>query len=216
MGVSVVVRISVRTTIFCQAGIAIDTGIDLLAALPYPDAEFDVVLLTEVLEHLERHDAVILEAARVLRPNGYFIFTTPNLHRIHSRWQFFLTGTHKLIRRPVGWDLKPDDWYSYHVRPVDFPTLHTQLHLAQLTVRTVCWTQFKWRHAAWLLLYPLFFALSSWQFRSRRSQSPAYRQGRRDLRRWLLHPAAMASEQLMVVSLKSDLAVAASRDTKTT
>ena len=186
-------------------GIAIDTGIDLLAALPYPDGEFDVVLMTEVLEHLERHDVAIREAARVLRPNGHLIFTTPNIHRIHSRWQFFLAGAHKLIRRPVGWDVTLDDWYSYHVRPVDFPTLHTQLHLAEMAVSELCWTQCKWRHAAWILLYPLFLASILWHFRSRRSQSASFRRGRHDLRRWMWHPVTLASEQLMVVAIKSGL-----------
>ena len=48
-------------------GIPIDEGVDLTRGLPYPDASFDLVLMTEVIEHLENHRAAICELARVLQ-----------------------------------------------------------------------------------------------------------------------------------------------------
>jgi len=54
-----------------------------LAVLPFPDATFDVVLLLEVLEHLAQNPRPFwTEAARVLRPGGRVIVTTPNLYRV--------------------------------------------------------------------------------------------------------------------------------------
>jgi 2-polyprenyl-3-methyl-5-hydroxy-6-metoxy-1,4-benzoquinol methylase len=40
--------------------LAITTGVDLQKPLPFPDAAFDVVLLTEVLEHLDSHFGLLM------------------------------------------------------------------------------------------------------------------------------------------------------------
>lgn len=46
--------------------------------IPYPDAEFDVVIAANVLEHLAEPAKAFVEVARVLRPNGWFLVKTPN------------------------------------------------------------------------------------------------------------------------------------------
>ena len=92
-------------------------GVDLHQPLPFADASFQVVILSEVLEHLEWHGTVIREAGRILEKGGYLLFTTPNIFRLHSRLQFFFTGKHKLIRRRLGWDLGYDERYAYHITP---------------------------------------------------------------------------------------------------
>jgi SAM-dependent methyltransferase len=54
--------------------------------LPYPDASFDAVVFSEVIEHLTSSPLHALkEMARVLRPNGRIIITTPNQHYFKSR-----------------------------------------------------------------------------------------------------------------------------------
>ena len=47
-------------------------------ALPFPDAAFDVVCCSWVLEHLREPKRVLAEVARVLAANGQFVFLTPN------------------------------------------------------------------------------------------------------------------------------------------
>ncbi len=48
--------------------------------LPFPDATFDVVITSEVLEHITDDTAAIREMARVLRPGGRFAASVP------ARW----------------------------------------------------------------------------------------------------------------------------------
>jgi SAM-dependent methyltransferase len=51
--------------------------------IPFPDASFDHVLCTEVLEHVEEPSALISEMLRVLRPGGTIMVTVPFSARVH-------------------------------------------------------------------------------------------------------------------------------------
>lgn len=46
-------------------------------ALPYPDASFDVVIASEILEHVPADDRAIAELIRVLKPGGRLAVTVP-------------------------------------------------------------------------------------------------------------------------------------------
>ncbi|GAA5445118.1 ubiquinone biosynthesis O-methyltransferase, mitochondrial [Microbulbifer sp. NBRC 101763] len=46
--------------------------------LPFADATFDVVICSEVLEHIEDYKAVLAEIDRVLKPSGIFAATVPS------------------------------------------------------------------------------------------------------------------------------------------
>ena len=55
------------------------------ASFPYETASFDVVLLCEVIEHLQLDPlGVILEIKRVLKPSGHLVITTPNVSRLEN------------------------------------------------------------------------------------------------------------------------------------
>jgi SAM-dependent methyltransferase len=58
-----------------------------LDRLPLGDAEAGAVFLVEVLEHLPRDawDPLVAEVARVLRPGGRFVVTTPNREDLAAR-----------------------------------------------------------------------------------------------------------------------------------
>ena len=61
-------------------------------AMPLREASFDVVLLTQVLEHVLRPAAVLTEIARVLRPGGTLFATVPFAWELHEEphdyWRF--------------------------------------------------------------------------------------------------------------------------------
>lgn len=52
--------------------------------IPTDDNSFDVVLMTEVLEHLKTPELVIKECYRVLKPSGKMIITVPFLNAVHA------------------------------------------------------------------------------------------------------------------------------------
>jgi SAM-dependent methyltransferase len=48
------------------------------ASLPFPDRAFDAITSFETLEHLHARDTFLGELARVLRPDGICVLSTPN------------------------------------------------------------------------------------------------------------------------------------------
>jgi 2-polyprenyl-3-methyl-5-hydroxy-6-metoxy-1,4-benzoquinol methylase len=56
----------------------IDFRLEDAQALDLPDSAFDKVLLTEVIEHVPEPERAIAEAARVLRPGGVLVVSTPS------------------------------------------------------------------------------------------------------------------------------------------
>lgn len=61
-----------------------------LDALPIPDASFDAVLNTQVLEHVANPAAVVTEMHRVLKPGGELWLTVPLVNELHEEpYDFF-------------------------------------------------------------------------------------------------------------------------------
>ncbi len=65
--------------------------------LPYQSSTYDLVTCTEVLEHLEHYRATIREVYRVLKTDGTFVLTTPNILNLKSRVRFMVTGFYNLF-----------------------------------------------------------------------------------------------------------------------
>jgi SAM-dependent methyltransferase len=63
------------------ASLARSRGLDIVRGdarlLPFPDATFDLVMSTDMWEHIEEDDQVAAEAARVLRPGGRLLVAVP-------------------------------------------------------------------------------------------------------------------------------------------
>ena len=60
-------------------------------ALPFPDASFDAVIISEVMEHIPDDKGVLAEMVRVLKPGGRIAVTVP-------RW----------LPEVINWRLSPD------------------------------------------------------------------------------------------------------------
>ena len=103
---------------------------------PYPDEQFDCVLFCEILEHLlESPDRAVAELARVLRPGGYVIVSTPNATRLTNLY-FLLLG-HNI------WDrYSPNGPYGRHNREFTLAEVrdlleHHGFHIVRTEVRNI-------------------------------------------------------------------------------
>lgn len=63
-----------------------------ITTIPVPDASFDVVLCTEVLEHVPEPAKAIHEFARIVRPGGRVLLTAPLRSRLHQEPYHFYGG----------------------------------------------------------------------------------------------------------------------------
>ena len=177
----------------------VDDGVDLTRRLPYEDGTWDLVLLTEVVEHLADPSGLLREVARILRPGGHLILTAPNIQRLHSRAWFLVTGHHKVIGHRPGWGTAYEDMYACHQNPPYFPLLHTSLYQAGLRVQGMRCTRIKWRHACWGLLWPLVALCTRRELR-RGASSGAEAEGRADLRKWMTGGPMLFSEQIALLA----------------
>lgn len=73
--------VSFATNAYARANLTYRAGSVL--ALPVADASVDVVVCYETLEHVSEHETLLDEVARVLRPDGMFIVSTPD-RRVYS------------------------------------------------------------------------------------------------------------------------------------
>ena len=73
--------------------------------LPFPDASFDVVLCTEVIEHTTEPRRAVAELCRVLRPGSVLVLTVPN-----RAWHWTVIAANFLRVRPYrGYE----NWVGY-------------------------------------------------------------------------------------------------------
>src|SRR5262249_48926451 len=99
--------------------------------LPFPDASFDAVLLSEVLEHVPDDAAAMREAARVLRPGGVALISVP-----HERFPFAWDPLNRLLR-PLGTHLARGPFaglWAGHLRLYSPPSLRRVVESAGLVV----------------------------------------------------------------------------------
>ncbi len=183
-------------------------GVDLNRGLPFEDASFDLVYSIEVIEHVESHHRFIAEAARVLKPGGWFVLTTPNLHRLNNRFRYMLTGVHQLKREPLPVTVGPEGVEEYHHRCVDLCVLHPMMWMHGLRIERMEVAKAKPLSSALSVVAPLFSPLTR-RLLTRRCKSDEDRDAKLDLARWLNARAVCTSEQICLVARKVEATGAA-------
>jgi len=99
--------------------------------LPFADNTFDLVVMAEVIEHLENVEHTMDEVARVVTPGGYLAITTPNLASWHGRLSLLL-GYQPFtldvgLRRHYGSLLTVSGKSAGHIRGFTLPALRELL-----------------------------------------------------------------------------------------
>lgn len=113
-------------------------GADVVAsdgALPYRDESFDVVISTEVIEHVSAPEPWLRELLRVLRCGGSLVLTTPNYASLSLR---LLEATAlEVLARWQGFTRK-----GIHPRKLDRAAMLDLLHCAgavEINAQVISW-----------------------------------------------------------------------------
>ena len=178
-------------------GTPIDYGVDLLQCLPYGDASFDVILLVEVIEHLENHRIALSELARILKPGGVLILTTPNIMRLNSRFHFFFSGYHKTKRRFIPFDTPLVEAHRFHNYPIDLPILYYLCKQNGLEIERLGNSKIKGFSRLLFLLFGFPVQLYTWYTLQLREKNQQQKQENRRLCRWLLDSRTLMEDNLV-------------------
>lgn len=68
--------------------------------LPYPTNYFDIILISEILEHIFFPNSLLSDADRVLKPGGLMLLTYPNSGALQLRLSLLLTGRSVMLNYP--------------------------------------------------------------------------------------------------------------------
>lgn len=82
-----------------HAGNHLDLEADLSQPLPYADSSFDTLILSDVLEHVPRPEALWSDMARLLAPGAHLLLNTPFLYGIHEAPHDYGRYTEYALRR---------------------------------------------------------------------------------------------------------------------
>lgn len=94
--------------------------------LPFEDGSMDLVLATEIIEHMENPNHLLSQAQRVLCPGGHILITTPNVSRIGSVFKLLAGKSNYDRLKPVGFSNAEDEWRP-HFREYSLEELHQLL-----------------------------------------------------------------------------------------
>ena len=95
-----------------EHGVRVELRTGVAESLPFPDGSFDLVVLDNVLEHVQDRDRTLAEIRRVLRPDGILYLVTPKPFALYSLWSdphYSMAGL-VLLPRPLQL------WYFVRVR----------------------------------------------------------------------------------------------------
>lgn len=137
---------------------------DLNDILPVDSDSVDIVVCQEGIEHISDQPAALRELARILRPGGQLLLTTPNSSNLRSRLSYMLGESEHYKLMPPNeidtvWFSSSDKSrarvYYGHSFLIGFPKLRFLSRLAGLSVKEIYYDRANNLSAALLLpLYP--------------------------------------------------------------
>lgn len=87
--------------------------------LPFPDESFDLVLATDIIEHIDDDKKALSEIERVLRPGGHALFTVPAFNALWGLQDEVSHHQRRYLKKPMnnlvtGSNLKIEKSYYFN------------------------------------------------------------------------------------------------------
>jgi len=188
---------------------------DACARLPFADEAFDALVSMEGIEHFENQAAFLRECARVLKPGGLLVLTTPNVLHLSSRLSAFWTGQRVMKRGFINEEQTLRErtgsrTYHGHAFLIDVFRLRYLMAIEGLALDEL--RPSRWSTGSLLLspLIPLVWLAtrialrSGRRVRTRRGLQPVSPEVEADLARIAGSPVLLLSRKLVVTAIKGE------------
>lgn len=129
--------------------------------LPFKDESIDTLVCIDGIEHINKQFDFVDEVYRILKINGEFIISTPNISSLRSRWKWLTTGHHHKCNSPLD-ETNPNP--LHHISMISYPEIRYLLHTKGFRINTVTTNRIKIINWLFLIFIPLVYILTSWVY----------------------------------------------------
>ena len=134
---------------------------DMTKPLPLADSSMDTFVCIDGIEHIQNPFDFVKEVHRVLKQEGAFILSTPNISSLRSRWRWFMTGNHHKCNAPLD---ENNPTPLHHIGMISFPEIRYMLHTNGFRITSVTTNQIKWVHILYAFFIPFAYLVTSWVY----------------------------------------------------
>jgi len=153
--------------------------IDLQKPFPIADKTADIVILAETIEHLPNQYFFFVETARILKPGGTLLLTTPNSSSLRSRFsQFLMESEHYSTPAPnelnafTHWPGSKEGYFS-KLFISGVLRLRTLAGISGFVIRKIHKTQASSTSKLLLIFYPVIYYFASRAYEKQNKADPA-------------------------------------------
>jgi len=134
---------------------------DMTKTLPLPDNSCDTVVCIDGIEHINKQFDFVREVKRVLKANGEFVLSTPNISSLRSRWKWFMTGHHHKCNSPLD---ENNPTPLHHIAMISFPEMRYLLHTNGFKISEVSTNRIKPLSLIFSIFLPFIYISTSWVY----------------------------------------------------
>jgi 2-polyprenyl-3-methyl-5-hydroxy-6-metoxy-1,4-benzoquinol methylase len=189
----------------CAVPEATFSQVDMNCPLPHEEDSFDTVVCIDGIEHIERPFDFAEECARVLRPGGSLVVTTPNITSLRSRWRWLLTGFHNKCRSPLN-EANPNP--LHHINMLSFHKLRYMLHRSGFTITKIGTNRIKPISLAYAWLLPMAYVATWWTLRTA-EKDPQQSLRNREIIRQMFSKEILFGETMIIMARNDKPSLAA-------
>lgn len=178
--------------------------IDLQKPFPIESDSADLVICAETMEHLPNQFFFFQEAARILKPNGTLLITTPNVSSLRSRFSQFI-GESEHYSTPLPNELNaftkwPGSRQGYFSKIFLSGILRLRL-LAALQGLAICQiekTKSSSTSICLMVFYPLIYYFSLKNYKKQIRLNPTQQKPLKEVFKWNTSLKILLSKQLII------------------
>ena len=172
---------------------------DMNKPLSLSDASCDTAVCIDGIEHINRQFDFVKEINRILKNQGEFIISTPNISSLRSRWKWLATGHHHKCNSPLD-ENNPSP--LHHIGMISFPEIRYLLHTNGFSLSEIKTNRIKPVSWLFLCILPLVY-LSTYRVYHKSGKKQNLKELNKDVFNKMFSMEILFGETLIVKAIKN-------------